>query len=275
MKLKTRSMRLRVWLLLGLMLGAVPAQAEILVLVQGYLGKGNQWYSSGVTEELQKAGWVDGGRLFTRNRQVAATGGQAGPMRFYTVDIPTEAPFSIQQQFLAAYLAWLRVQFPTESVAIAAHSAGGVLARLFMVKHPDYPVRALITFASPHLGTELAEVGSALGRTPLSWFTPFVGGQSFNRSQVLYQELARERPQSFLFWLNRQPYPEQTRYVAVIRKDSGLLGGDSVVADWSQDMNNVAALRGRAERIFTEGGHSLQRNDGVLLVRLLARQRYS
>jgi hypothetical protein len=139
-----------------------------------------------------------------------------------------------------------------------------------MVRHPQAGVDALVTFASPHLGTGSAEVGSMLGQSPLSWVAPFVGAHALNRSQGLYLDLARERPGTFLFWLNRQEHP-QARYVAVVRHDDSLLGlgGDLLVADWSQNMNNVYALRGRVRTVRVSRGHGLDHTDGPLLVRVL------
>ena len=55
-----------------------------------------------------------------------------------------------------------------------------------------------------------------------------------------------------------------------MREDNGLLNfGDLVVPVWSQDMNQVAALRGRASKIVTPGGHGLNKQDGELLLQIL------
>jgi hypothetical protein len=42
-----------------------------------------------------------------------------------------------------------------------------------------------------------------------------------------------------------------------------------VVPAWSQDMNQVVALRGRASRIVTLSGHGLNKQDGELLLQIL------
>ena len=152
---------------------------------------------------------------------------------------------------------------------MVGHSAGGVLARLYLVRQPDSGVDALITIASPHLGTGSAELGAMAGQSPLAWVAPLLGGDTFNRSQSLFQDLVRERPGSLLFWLNRQPHP-RARYIAIVRDDDSLLGlGEVIVPTWSQDMNNVYALRGWVRTITVPAGHNLEETDGRLLARIL------
>jgi len=253
------------WLLPG------AAWAEALVLVQGYLGGADGWREAGVTDALLGAGWHDGGHLSLSPAGVHASRPAGGGVkRFYTLTLPTEAPLGYQLRHLESYMDYVRDRHPQETLIIAGHSAGGVLARLYMVRHPEAGVGALITLASPHLGTGSAEVGTMLGESPLAWFAPFLGGQTLNRSQGLYQDLARERPGTLLFWLNRQEHPP-ARYISIVREDDSPLGlgGDLVVADWSQDMNNVYALRGRARSVRVSGGHGLDESDGPLLVRIL------
>jgi pimeloyl-ACP methyl ester carboxylesterase len=249
----------------------MPALAEVVVLVPGYLSDADGWRASGVGRALAEAGWRDGGDLRWGPRGPLLPHATAlGPRSFYTVALPTEAPLAVQARFLTGYVDALRPRHPGEGVTLVGHSAGGVVARLYMVQNPDSGVGALVTFASPHLGTETAEIASLLGQTPLAWVAPLIGAGTLNRSQGLYRDLSRENPQGVLFWLNRQPHPP-ARYVSVVRADPGLLGvGDVVVPEWSQDLNNVLALRGRASRVSISAGHGLSPEDGEVLTRILA-----
>lgn len=252
------------WLLLALF--PTGLQAEALVLVHGYLGGGANWRESHITEQLEAAGWADGGTIGP-GWQVAGWPQSKGT--YYTVALPTEAPLLVQLEHFATYMSLVQARHEGESLVLAGHSAGGVLARLYMVKYPSAGVDALVSIASPHLGTEAAEIGARLGNTPLAWFAPLFGGGVFNRSQALYRDLVRERPGSLLFWLNRQPHPEAL-YVSIVREEDSLLGlGDLLVPTWSQDMNHVLALVGRARSVRTPGGHLLKPQDGVLLLRVL------
>lgn len=267
----TKKRMLGLVLVLGLTALAAPGAADMLVLIPGYLADGRDWRESGVTDSLRRAGWTDGGNLTLYwGRPVLNGGGPTGPMRFYTLDLDSQAPLLYQEQQLGAYLGMLSGQAEHERLILAGHSAGGVLARLYMVRHPDSSVRALITIASPHLGTETAELGLQAGQSPLRWLTGILGADTLNRSQGLYFDLARERPGSLLFWLNRQRHPD-ARYVAVVRTGEDTLFGDLVVPEWSQDMNRVPALSGRALRVDAAGGHGLNADDGALLARILAR----
>ncbi|MCU0935879.1 MAG: hypothetical protein MUF66_07370 [Gammaproteobacteria bacterium] len=266
---------LRLLLTLGLALLAVPsARAEVVVLVPGYLSGPQDWRVSGIAGALSRAGWRDGGDLRWGPRgPVPPPEPTAAPRTFYTVALPTEAPLAAQAQVLSGYLERVRSWHPEESLVLVGHSAGGLVARLWMVQNPRSGVVALVTIATPHLGTDTAEIGSLLGQTPLSWFAPMVGAGTLNRSQALYRDLSRENPQGILFWLNRQPHPA-ARYVSIVRSDSSLLG-DLVVPSGSQDMNHVPALRGRAVRVEVRDGHGLSPGDGPVLVEVLERLRRS
>lgn len=249
----------------------VVASAEAMVLVQGYLGGDDTWRRSGAATAIVRAGWQDGGHLIDRSQRVQHNGPRSKAAKvFYTLALPTEAPLLLQVAYLERYISYLLARHEGESIYLVGHSAGGVLARLYMVQHPEVRISALITIASPHLGTGAAEMGLLAGQSPLGWIAPFMGAQSLNRSQGLYHDLSREQQGNLLFWLNRQPHPK-SRYLAVVR-DSGPLGmGDLLVPEWSQNMNNVAALRGAAMAIPVSGEHPLNAADGVLLMDLLRR----
>jgi len=250
---------------------AAVLRAETLVLIPGYLGEGNDWRDSGVTRILQDQGWADAGTLAVRQGWAEVRGGDSGPgRRLYTLSLETEAPLLYQEQQVSTMLELLQRRNPGESLILVGHSAGGVLGRLYMVRHPDSPVTALISIASPHLGTDRAELGLMAGHSPLRWISGILGADTLTRSQGLYADLAREYPGNLLFWLNRQPHPKAV-YVSVVRTSNLPLLGDMVVPAESQDMNRVFALYGRAVRLETGGGHGLDEGDGELLLRILRR----
>lgn len=255
-----------------LLISPVTALAETLVLLQGYLADEDYWRRAGITRMLEQNGWADAGTLRTSRESIRVDRpAPKSDRRVYTLALPTEAPLLVQLRYLEQYLGFIQKRHPYQSLLLAGHSAGGVLGRLYMVEHPDTPIGALITFVSPHRGTDSAEIGAMAGDSPLGWIAPLIGGGTLNRSQGLYYDLVRERPGSLLFWLNHQQHPASV-YISVVREDNGLPGfGDLVVPAWSQDMNQVAALRGRAGKIVTQGGHGLTRQDGELLLEILKR----
>lgn len=261
------------WLMMGLLLAVtISAGAETLILIQGYQSKGADWRSSGITQALAAAGWRDGGQI-----SLAATSLEVPPgPRFFTIELSTDFQLLRQAEQLSRHIEKVKSARPDESLILVGHSAGGVLGRLFMVQHPEESISALITFASPHLGTESAELGLALSQSPLGWASGFLGKEYdiLGRSEGLFFDLVRERPGSLLFWLNRQPHP-QARYVSVVRDESLSWVGNLVVPVWSQDMNQVVQLRGRAVSIPSDGNHGLEQNDGMLLLHILRRLRSS
>lgn len=254
---------------------AEGARAEALVLIQGYLDKGGSWRDSGVSAALTQGGWRDGGRLISHNGRIHSSRPRATAARqFYTLDLRSDAPLMYQLAQLKGYIDYIRTAHPGESLTLVGHSAGGVLGRLYMVQNPDSGVSALISIASPHLGTDVAELGLMAGRSPLNLFSRLLGGNTLDRSQGLYFDLVRERPGSLLFWLNRQQHPRAV-YISIVRSEDLSWIGDLIVPESSQDMNRVYALRGASWTIPTSGNHGLDEEDGRLLVNILQRMRGS
>jgi triacylglycerol lipase len=214
---------------------------KTVVLVHGYLSDGSSWQTNGIVAALQHH------RYDT-----------------YVVNLPSEAPLVVQAQHLDVLLRDIKAKHPQNSLILVGHSAGGVVARLVMVRS-GIPIQGLITISSPHLGTDKAELGYAISNTPLAWAAPFLGLNTVNRSRDLYRDLMREHPSSLIFWLNRQPHPKAF-YASIVR-----VAGDQWVAPYSQDLNDVPALRGLATTITSAGTHYLQPADGAVLVDLLNR----
>jgi pimeloyl-ACP methyl ester carboxylesterase len=218
-------------------LSASSYAGKTVVLIHGYLGDASSWHANGIVAALQ--GYDT-----------------------YTVNLPSEAPLVVQAQYLDVYLRDIKAKHPQNSLVLVGHSAGGVVARLVMVKS-GIAIQGLITISSPHLGTDKAELGYKISNSPLAWIAPFLGLSTINRSRDLYRDLMREHPSSLIFWLNRQPHPKAF-YASIVR-----IAGDKWVAPYSQDLNDVPALRGLATTITSVGTHSLQPADGAVLVDLL------
>lgn len=169
---------------------------------------------------------------------------------------------------------WLLVnRYPQEKITLVGHSVGGVVARLTLVRSKIPHIRALISIASPHLGTPLAE--EALDATSNPWpveiIKDFFGGsdyQTLKYSRGLYIDIVQPWPGSLLFWLNGQPHP-QIEYVSVVRSQPFTLWGDMLVPGTSQNMNNLPALAGKSKLYTTASGHSLNPGDGILLTEIL------
>ncbi len=248
------------WLLFN-----VPTYAgQTVVLIHGYLADGSGWRPTGIVYALQQAGWQDAGHWFPRGPLPAIPPRPRGRY-VYTVTLPSEAPILTQAQWLDFYLEHIDNWHPDNDLILVGHSVGGVVARLTMV-NGKLPIQGLITIASPHLGTDKAEWGAQLSNSPFSWIAPFVGLNTINRSEGLYWDLVREYPATPLFWLNRQPHPQHAFYVSIVR-----VGGDKWVPPYSQDMNDIPALHGKALTITTGGTHHLHPADGPLLASLLDR----
>jgi pimeloyl-ACP methyl ester carboxylesterase len=247
------------------LLATVTARADVAVLVHGYLGSPFSWGDSGVQAALATQGWRPAAPLASSD----APGGNTA----YTVDLPSIAPLAVQADILSRALRDIESRHPGEKVTLVGHSAGGVVARLALVRGGPGQVRRLITIAAPHLGTRRAL--EALDATHDSWpigmIKDFFGGGLYHTvkaSSPLLVDLAPAVPGSLLYWLNAQPHPD-IEYVSVIRTTPEGLAGDVVVPGFSQDMNQVPALRGRSRVVAAPSPHELLPADGALLAMLL------
>jgi triacylglycerol lipase len=260
-----------IWLAVAFVLSPSLAGAETLVLIQGFLGDGDGWRGSGVTHALEQAGWRDAGHLSLARGMVRSNQPpEPAIRRYYTIDLVTYAPLTTQARMLDRYIDFVREQHPYSALVLAGHSAGGVLARLYMVQHDEDAFAALVTIASPHLGTRSAGLGVAASERMLAWMADLFGAETLDFHWRLFRDLDIERPDNLLGWLNYQPHPPAL-YTSIVRQaDDHYDGfGNLLVPAWSQDMNHVFALRGRARTVTVPGGHGLRAADGHLLVKIL------
>ncbi len=249
-------------------LASLPVQADVAVLIHGYLGSPNSWVASGVLPTLEARGWRFAGVL---PGPVAAQ----GPGRWvYSVALPSLAPLPVQATELAGALRVIAERHPQEPLILVGHSAGGVVARLALVTGAAPHARQLITIAAPHLGTVRA--AQALDAVdipfPVSVVPDLFGPpeyQLLRDSRPLYVDLLPAYPGSLLDWLNHQPHPA-IDYVAVVRMAPFTLG-DELVPAFSQDLARVPALHGQVQTVVVGGGHSLNPADGPLIADLLER----
>jgi pimeloyl-ACP methyl ester carboxylesterase len=253
---------------------SVTAKADVLVLVHGYLGSASSWEQSGVNAVLETSGWSRAGVLLAGPQGVQVVPVSAGDSdnKAYTVELPSMAPMMVQANYLQAMLQAVSTRHPGEPVILAAHSAGGVVARVVLVRGGVANAKALITIASPHLGTLRAV--QALDATdssgPFGFVKNIFGGDTYHvvkDSWGALVDLTPPYPGSLLYWLNIQQHPD-IAYHAVVR--TGPVGmGDELVPVYSQDLNNVPALQGKAQVVAVNTGHVLNPQDGVVLAEIL------
>jgi pimeloyl-ACP methyl ester carboxylesterase len=244
------------------------SHAKTIVLIHGFQSNGMEWRFNGVTPVLQQYGWLDGGHYIPRaNGVYNAAEPRKRPLNvFYTLMLPHSAPIELQSQWLDKYLQQIAA-IRREPLILVGHSAGGVVARHWLVTTSSVPVSTLVTIAAPHLGTPLADLSAAFAETPLGKMATDMGfGALTQTPRALYEELRTEEPGHYLYWLNHQPHPP-IRYVAIVRANEldRPDNSDFFVPPYSQDMNNVWALQGHVEARASKGAHLLNPKDGYLL----------
>ena len=259
--------------------GAV--QAKVLVLVHGWAANADTWIHSGVLQTLIQNGWSDAGVVITTPSGIhhVAAPGQGGANKVYRTNLPAEAPLLMQAAHLAAELQFIERQHPGEPIILVGHSAGGVVSRLVLVNQHAPHVTMLITVASPNLGTARAVQGLQLVDSKpffcpgpgIDFLKSMLGGDDYDYlrySRGALVDLAPAAPGSLIAWLNQQPHPD-IEYHAVIRTGR-LYAGDDIVPAFSQDLNQIPALRGRARIHVTAAGHGLNPADGALIAGIIA-----
>lgn len=258
---------------LSLLLFPASLWAKTVVLVHGFQSNGMDWRKQGVTPVLQQNGWVDGGNIILTPRGPYNPTNPAGkPERiFYTVELPPRAPIMLQAYLLNLHLQQIYAG-RQEPLTLVGHSAGGLVARNWLVGSHSVPVDMLVTVATPHLGTPSADIACLATNTPMGFFAEAMGfGKWSSDADDLYHDMRTEEPGRFIYWLNHQPHPA-IRYVSVVRDNQMRPDKfDFIVPTYSQNMNNVYALRGSSEYWTVEGSHFLGIPDGYRLAMILSR----
>ena len=272
-------MRFSRYLAVSLLLLSLPLRAEVLVLVHGYLGSAHSWQQAGVLDILMQRGHRYAGNFYFAADGVRLIAlDSRGERPLYTAELPSLAPLNLQADWLSAYLREIVARHPGQPVVLAGHSAGGVAARLALVRQPQPAVSQLITIASPHFGTWRA--AQALDATHhAGLFSPAkrwavrrsLGSPVYQlllQSRPVLRDLAPPRPGNLLFWLNQQPHPP-IDYISIIRTGTAQNPGDPVVPPASQDLRRVPGIGRRAQSYIIDQGHLLGPSDGHLLANLL------
>lgn len=268
--------------ILLLLLTSIPAHADIMLLVHGYLGDADSWEKSGINDELALNGWARGGMF---------RGGPTGPQLYlpaqnsapatdtpaenlvYVATLPSQSTVRFQSDILRTTIDIITQRHPSEKIILVGHSAGGVVARMTLIRHRLKSIKALITIAAPHLGTGRADqaLDITANHGPFNMVKSFVGGseyQALKHSRGLLIDLRYPQPGNMLYWLNAQQHPA-IQYASVIRIDSNGMAGDYYVPGFSQDMNNVPALQGRSATYTTPTSHFLVRQDADTILTII------
>lgn len=260
-------------LLLTITLFPAALSAKTMVLIHGFLGDAESWHSTKTTLPLHQAGWINGGAYYySHNRIISPI--HTVPTEYnayYLVDLPDKADIPTQANLLNQYLQHL-YQSRKEPIILVGHSAGGIVARHWLVTQKNIPVKALITIASPHLGTPHAKIAKmALDFMPDDLYEEM----NITSPNRLMRNLKPEKDNGYLAWLNHQPHPVIS-YLSIIRRNPKShmksyfkRNFDLFVPPYSQDMNKVYALRNRSMISVGKQDHFLNPSDGYLIARFV------
>ena len=193
------------------------SNADVVVLIHGYMGSPASWENSRINDILEDAGWQRGGLIvpetqaFYRDPMQRVSTDRAKNVSF-VIDMPWMRPIDEQADYLDDALEVVLQMRPKEPVTLVGHSAGALAARLWLVENYKPNVVRLISIAAPNLGTERAF--DALDLTdptfaPLDAVRNMFGGKLYNtvrRSRKLVRDFTppSERNPNVLYWLNQQ-----------------------------------------------------------------------
>lgn len=255
---------LKIALLVFSLLGS--AWADVLVLVHGYASDARTWERSGVNHALRQAGWQ---HRWLVNTALPLTG-----KSFYTVNLPAHESLWIQNSILQDTLKAIRQHHPNENLTLAGHSAGGLVARMAVLRGNPAGVDRLVTIASPHLGTPRAIDGlDFVHDVPVfcpgpGWraLKSFFGGDDYDYLKQSRRALIDMTPagsRNLIDWANTQVHPD-IEYHAIVRQI-----GDKWVPPMSQDLNSVPSISGKAYVWPVRSSHFLHPADGVIILQIL------
>lgn len=259
----------RFLIILTLLLFSSFTQADILVFVHGFDSDSLTWRKKGIIGQLQMAGWQDAGNI------IMAPNGmilyqkplQLQPFRMVTVDLPSTAPIPVQGNILARYLYYLAAQDKDQTFTLIGHSAGGIVARFVMVSNPQLKINKLITIASPHRGSGMAEAMELASKMFMGDMFDMMGDDTLKDSEDLMNQLQRDDPGTFLFWLNHQPHPP-AKYYSIIRTATKFSRKDFIVPKERQDMRLIPTIP-NALSFGSYGKHQLNPRDAALIISLV------
>ncbi len=258
------------------------ASADVLVLIHGYMGSPDSWEKTGINNLLEDHGWQRGGLIIPDTREyfpdpIHRLSSDRADNISYVIDMPWMRPLDEQADYLEIAMQRVFKMRPDESITLIGHSAGALAARLWLVQYYQPSVVGLVSIAAPNLGTPRAI--DALELTdpvfaPLDAVRNMFGGNLYNtvrRSRDLVYDFTppNRRNPNVLYRLNQQSHPD-IKYVSVVREDRRGYDKDWLVSADSQDLNNVAALRGKSKTYIVSQDHPLSREDGHLLTTILA-----
>jgi len=248
------------------------AKADILLLVHGFQSDMLTWQRAGIITVLEQHGWHKTDYLIASPNGIVPmhTPEKIPDKKIVSLQLPSDIQLRVQANMFTAALHHLADVYPNEKVIVVGHSLGGLTARLSLVKNGVFQVKALITIASPHLGTDLALIGmQELDDNFMSrWFKRMFSGGRYqmleNSAPVIY-DILPERPGNMLYALNRQPHPD-IPYFSIVRSYPNGQLGDQIVPGYSQDMHSVAAIRQRSTRILQGSRHDLTQQDAFSIL---------
>jgi len=262
-------------LLLSTLIFSLPAQADVMLLIHGYLGNADSWEKSGINEELDQNGWHRAGmfRGSLQGPQLFVTEHNDAKNQVYVATLPSDAPIIVQTDVLKTIIDIIQQTHKDDPIILVGHSAGGVVARMALVRHPLKNIKALITIATPHIGTGRADqaLDITANHGPFNMVKSFVGGSGYDalkHSRGLMMDLRHPQPGNLLYWLNSQPHPD-IFYASIIRLNNNGQTGDYYVPGFSQNMNNVPALKGRSSTFTTPTSHFLTRQDADTILSII------
>ena len=261
--------------LLLLFVCPMSVNADTLLILHGYLGSNKDWNHSGIVDHLDAAGWSNAGVLKFNNKLIHSNKPkELRTRRLYTVELTSEQSIVTQSRQFHHYVEYVRKQHVGEQIILVGHSAGGIVARLYMVERPNADLIALITIASPHLGSDKAEYAQAISQELLAWLELIPGVDRLYQLQGLFFDLLPNRSDNLIGWLNYQEHPS-AQYYSIVRdsvehqSNIVIILQDYIVPSWSQDMNEVYALRGRSKTYHVKGMHNLNKKDAKVLQQIL------
>ena len=263
-------------LLLFFVLAALgtPAKADVMLLIHGYQGTVFSWENSAVANVLQQFGWKRGAVLLGAPMGLIPIPleWQDDPNKTVNLQLNSEMPLMMQANVVTAAIRWINDRYPSEKIIVVGHSLGGVVARLALVRHGAPNVKALVSIASPHLGTVLAYRGldEIDDPFPLNAIKEYFGGEKYDmlqRSRGLLHDIVPAIPGKMLYWLNTRKHPD-IKYFSVVRSTVNGSLGDPIVSGYSQDMANVPAIGNRSTRLIQGFTHWLNILDGYALINI-------
>jgi pimeloyl-ACP methyl ester carboxylesterase len=199
-----------------------------VIFVSGYGSKSSLWKDTGFVDYLSANSERElAGTLQTKNGALQFEDSIDGGNMFIHVFSDSTAGVATLSEELKESIDFVITRTSSEKICLVAYSMGGIVARDYLVKNLDsHNVHSLVTVASPHQGTWLANIPYAVGVLFGDKIFNELGKQLESSTNIPINIRAIsdliQGADGYITELNREKHPTDVAYYSIVASIDGI-----------------------------------------------------